>query len=69
MSTNATIGGHDGLLLIKWNYLGDGITQEMVDSDPDTFLDSITVMFQREAGYDPENQNWFSSLYSTSVSM
>ncbi|MCZ6603988.1 MAG: hypothetical protein O7A03_02455 [Alphaproteobacteria bacterium] len=59
LSTRAEINGQEGVLLIKWNYLGDGITAEMVDSDPDAYLDAVTVMFQREVGYDPESGDWF----------
>ena len=59
LNTRAEVEGREGELWVKWNYLGDGITMEMVDSDPDAYLDSVTVMFQREAGYDPENGDWF----------
>lgn len=30
-------------------------TLEAVSASPEEFLDSVTVMVQREAGYDPEN--------------
>lgn len=52
-------GGRGGTAIVKRNYLGDDITVESVATFPRENLDSITVMFQREAGYDPENKNWF----------
>jgi hypothetical protein len=59
----ARINGHEGMLIIKKNYMGDGITSEMVANDPDTYLDAVTIMFQREAGYDPDNRDWFWAKY------
>ena len=57
--TTATINGHTGNLVIKRNFGPEGVSAEQVLAEPDKHLGAITVMFQREDGYDPDNQNWF----------
>ncbi len=57
--SSATINGHTGDLIVKRNYGPAGVSAEEVMSNPDGHLGAITVMFRREAGYDPEDQNWF----------
>lgn len=52
-------GGHKGLAIVKRNYGGDGVSVPAVANDPNTYLKAVTVMFQREAGYDEDNGNWF----------
>lgn len=52
------ITGIKGALIVKKNYAGDGVSKEAVANNPDAYLDSVTVMFQRR-NYDPDNQNWF----------
>jgi hypothetical protein len=54
-----TLDGHEGLLSVKRNYGPGEVTQEDVQADRDEHLNSVTVMFRREAGYDPDHQNWF----------
>ncbi len=58
------VGEHQGRLLIKRNYGGDGITKAMVANEPEKHLKAVTVMYQREQGYDKENQDWFWVKYS-----
>ena len=58
------IDGHDGVLIAKKNYLGEAITAMDVANDPDAYLDSVTIMFQRQPGYDPENNDWFWVKYA-----
>ena len=58
-----TINGHEGELIVKRNYGGNGLTEMDVINDPAKYLQAVTVMFKREAGYDPENQNWFYVKY------
>jgi len=58
-----TLDGHTGVLLIKRNYGGEGISRDKVANDPDAWLKSVTVMYRREAGYDPDNANWFWAKY------
>ncbi len=57
--TEATIGGHTGTLVVKRNYGPAEVEVDEVIGDPAGHLGAITVMFQREAGYDADNQNWF----------
>ena len=57
--TTATIDGHTGNLIVKRNYGPEGVDADTVLMDPGKHLGAITVMFQREDGYDPDNQNWF----------
>jgi len=57
--TSAEIDGYRGDLIVKRNYGPVGVTAEQVMSNPEEYLGSVTVMFRREAGYDPDNQNWF----------
>lgn len=68
LTSHARINGHEGMLIIKKNYLapegGEGITAEDVANDPDAYLDAVTIMFQREAGYDSENADWFWAKYA-----
>ena len=57
------VDGHSGTVIVKNNFGGEGVTKEKVANDPDKWLGAVTVMFQREAGYDPDNQNWFWAKY------
>ena len=57
--TVATIGAHTGNLIVKRNFGPEGVTADEVLADPGKHLGAITVMFQREEGYDADNQNWF----------
>lgn len=56
--------GTMGNLVIKRDYGGDGLTVEQVMNDPAKYLRSISVMFQRDKDYDPENNNWFYARYN-----
>lgn len=57
--TTATIGDYTGRLVIKRNYGPEGVEADQILAEPGKHLGSITVMFQREAGYDADNANWF----------
>ena len=46
-------------VIVKDNYGGEGATQAKVESDPGAWLAAVTIMVQREDGYDPDNDNWF----------
>ena len=50
--------GDTGVVIVKRNFGGEGITTEVVANNPDQHLMAVTVMFKRP-GYDPDNQNWF----------
>ncbi len=57
------VNGHTGFTVVKKNYNGADVTEARVERDRAKYLTSITVMFQRKKGYDPDNQNWFWSKY------
>lgn len=54
-----SVNGHRGFVVVKRNYDGPGVSVKSVAADRARFLSSVTVMFQREAGYDDPNFNWF----------
>jgi hypothetical protein len=58
-----TVDGHEGIVIVKKNYGGEGVSVESVAKDPAKHLKAVTVMFQREEGYDSDNQNWFWAKY------
>jgi hypothetical protein len=61
--SRATIGDHTGNLIVKRNYGPEGVSADEVMMDPGKYLGSVTVMFQREEGYDVDNQDWFWAKY------
>lgn len=64
LAATATVDGHTGRLLVKRNHGGvDGLTIQQVYDDPIAHLMAVTIMFKREEGYDPENQDWFWAKY------
>lgn len=62
-TSEVEINGHTGTVIVKRNFGGEGINEEKVSSDANTWLKAITVMYQREDGYDSDNQNWFWAKY------
>jgi hypothetical protein len=46
-------------VIVKDNFGGEGATLETVAESPGDYLAAVTVMVRREAGYDPDNHNWF----------
>lgn len=63
------LAGHEGVALVKRNYLGDGLDRMAVANAPDENLDSVTVMYRREAGYDPDNGDWFWAKFNPDGSL
>jgi hypothetical protein len=61
--TTAEVDGHAGALVVKRNYGPEGVSNDEVLADPGTHLGSVTVMFRREEGYDPDNADWFWAKY------
>lgn len=59
--SEAEVDGHKGTLIVKRNFGPEGgVEVDQVLADPATHLGgAYTVMFQREEGYDADNQNWF----------
>lgn len=64
LETTIAVNGQSATVLVKTNYLGESASVAAVSQDPAAFLDSITVMAQREDGYDPGNRNWFYAKYN-----
>ncbi|HED18733.1 MAG TPA: hypothetical protein ENI74_04420 [Gammaproteobacteria bacterium] len=62
-SRTIQVGGHRGFVVVKKNYNGDNLGIAEVERDRSRYLDSISVMFRREPGYDPDNQDWFWAQY------
>jgi len=69
LQSELTVGGHTGALLVKNNYMGDGVTVETVSEHPDRDLAAITVMFRRAPGYDSDNKDWFWAKYRADGSL
>ncbi len=69
LSTMISVEGYTGIVFVKNNYMGEGITRSKVVNDPNAYLKAITVMFKREKGYDPDNQNWFWVKYKPDGSL
>ena len=63
------MGEHVGIAIVKINYTGPGVTESTVADQPDENIDSVTVMFKREKGYDPENADWFWVKYQVDGSL
>ena len=60
--TTLTVDGQTNDVIVKRNYGGEGVSEQMVSNDPDKFLGAVTVMFKRP-GYDPDNADWFWAKY------
>jgi hypothetical protein len=66
ISTQADISGHTGKLIVKHNY---GAKTELTthdvyaDEQAKNYL-ALTIMFQREKGYDVNNNDWFWAEYT-----
>ncbi len=64
--TDAVIDGRRGRLLVKHNYGAEGaLTPKSVyAAGPDKNNEPLAIMFQREEGYDPGNNDWFWAEYN-----
>jgi len=62
-STWVTVDKRAYPIIIKDNYGGRGVTAERATKDPSKWVNSVTIMLQREEGYDAEGQNWFYVKY------
>lgn len=51
-------------VIVKDNYGGDGVTLNMIFESPEKYLMAVTVMVQREKGYDSDNNDWFWVKYN-----
>lgn len=57
--TTMTVNGHTGMVAVKRNYGPAGVEASAVQGNRSEHLGAVTVMFQREEGYDPDTMNWF----------
>jgi len=62
-SRTIRVDGRSGFVVVKKNYNGDNLGIADVERDRRRYLDSVSVMFKREPGYDPDNQDWFCPQY------
>ena len=46
-------------LIVKENFGGQDATRRKVVANPDDYRGPVTIMLQREAGYDPAHGDWF----------
>lgn len=72
LQTTVTVDGHADVVMVKKNYRGEGSVEDMehaIFADRMGNLDSVTVMFRREAGYDPDNKDWFWAKYNPDGSL
>ncbi len=59
LQSTLSLDGHEGAVIVKNNYVGKNVSVQSVADNPRLNLGAVTVMFRREAGYDPETRNWF----------
>jgi hypothetical protein len=64
LDRDLSVAGRTGRVLVKRNYAGPGATEAKVWADPAAFLAAVTVMFEREPGYDAANRDWFWAKYA-----
>ena len=58
------VGDHTGAVIVKKMYQGPDVSIESVFDDPAKNLKIVAVMYQREKGYDPDNQDWLYVKYN-----
>lgn len=64
--TELSVEGHSGTIIVKHNYMAEGeslTTDRVMDAEWDEYLDAVTVMFRREAGYNSGAGDWFWAKY------
>jgi hypothetical protein len=69
VSQQLRVEAHTGFIVVKKNYDGEGVTEASVANNRAKYLSSITIMYQREVGYDLDNQNWFWVKYKPDGSL
>ena len=53
------VNGKTYHVIVKDNFGGEGAALDTVSKYPEKYLAAVTVMVQREAGYDSDNNDWF----------
>jgi hypothetical protein len=71
IATEAMIDGQLGRLIVKHNYgAKEGLNPKDVYAAKESEnYEALTIMFQRQAGYDPDNNDWFWAEYKTDGSV
>ena len=64
LSRPLKVNGRTAKVIVKVNHGGEGVTVESVYANPNKNLGAYTVMYKMEAGYDPENKDWFWAKYT-----
>ncbi len=57
--TYVTVDRKSYPIIVKDNFGGRGATKKRVEKDPADYLKAVTIMLEREEGYDPDNDNWY----------
>ncbi len=68
LDAKATVDGEEGIVIIKRNYGGEGVSKQAVADNPAMYLKAVTVMYKRK-GYDPDNHDWFWVKYKPDGSL
>ena len=63
IDSQITVEGKQGVVIVKNNYGGKGVSKKTVADNPGKYLKAVTVMFKR-AGYDADNKDWFWVKYA-----
>lgn len=53
------VDGEPYHIIVKDNYVGDDVTKKQVEASPDEHLGPVTIMLQRNAGYNPDHGDWY----------
>lgn len=64
LESRLSVDGHHDWVVVKRNYGPAGISVHAVSNEREKHLKAVTVMFKREKGYDPDNQDWFWAKYA-----
>lgn len=56
-------------IIVKDNYVGKDADVETVSQSPMDYMGPVTIMLQRDEGYDPDNNNWFWAKYNKDGSL
>ena len=64
LESTVRVGGHTGMVIVKKMYQGPEVSVQKVFDDPTKNLKIVAVMYKREKGYDPDNQDWFYTKYN-----
>ncbi|MBT4520240.1 MAG: hypothetical protein HOC23_09560 [Halieaceae bacterium] len=63
-----TVGANTGVVIVKRNYGGEGVSKSAVSNNPAKYIRAVTVMYKRK-GYDADNNDWFWAKYKPDGSL